>query len=194
MLYYRMRNFSFKKVVRISLLMYIFAGVIFLFIASLTDMPFLVAWCHFVDSKTLDGSLLLTMYPSSTVLAENDPDFMEPAVGVLTSPYGERWGRTHEGIDIGNSQGSEILATESGVVRYAGWVDGYGNYIKLEHKNGFSSAYGHCDTLLVSDGDTVKKGDKIATMGNTGNSTGPHLHFEILYDEEPQNPLNYVTY
>lgn len=145
------------------------------------------------DNTTLKGNLIV-FSPSSVVSAEVDPVFTEPAKGVVTSPFGQRWGRLHEGIDIGGVHGSEIVATEDGVVELAQWVNGYGNYVKIMHRNGYSSAYGHCDSLLVSSGDVVAKGQTIATMGNTGNSTGTHLHFEILYQDEPQNPLNHVMY
>ncbi len=120
--------------------------------------------------------------------------FTEPAVGVVTSPFGERWGRNHDGIDIGGQENSDILASYSGTVILSGWVDGYGNYIEIDHGQGYKTAYGHCNELLVSPGDVVSKGQVIAKMGSTGNSTGTHLHFEVLFNEEPQNPLEYVIY
>lgn len=139
-------------------------------------------------------TLELSFPPSETKSEETSPSFVEPAVGVVTSPFGERWGRNHEGIDIGGAHASHIKAASSGIVLVAQWVDGYGNYIELDHGNGFKTAYGHCNDLLVAPGDLVSSGQLIATMGNTGNSTGTHLHFEILLNGEPQNPLNYVVY
>ncbi len=120
--------------------------------------------------------------------------FTEPAVGVLTSPFGQRWGRMHEGIDIGGDNGSDILAAESGMVEYSGWVNGYGNYIRIVHQEGYKTAYAHMGEIFVKEGDFVQKGDRIATMGSTGNSTGPHLHFEIISDGECLNPLEFVIY
>ena len=122
------------------------------------------------------------------------PVFAEPAEGVLTSSFGIRNGKNHTGIDIGGSSGSDICASVSGTVSYAGWLGGYGNYIVIDHENGLQTAYGHCSSILVSEGERVKQGQKIAYMGSTGNSTGPHLHFEIKQNNEYLNPLDYVMY
>ena len=118
----------------------------------------------------------------------------EPAQGVLTSGYGARWGRTHTGIDIGGDDGSDILAADGGLVTLADWVSGYGIYVVVDHENGYQTAYGHCSELLVTEGERVAQGQNIARMGSTGNSTGPHLHFEVKADVEYQNPLDYVLY
>ncbi|MBR5152324.1 MAG: M23 family metallopeptidase [Clostridia bacterium] len=120
--------------------------------------------------------------------------FTEPACGVITSPFGQRWGRAHQGIDIGGEMGSPILAAKDGTVVFAGIADGYGNYLILDHGNGLRTAYAHCDKLYVSDGDCVVQGQQIATMGSTGNSTGPHLHFEIQQDGVFLNPQEYGLY
>ena len=120
--------------------------------------------------------------------------FAQPTQGVLTSEFGSRWGRQHNGIDIGNDIGTEILAADSGRVVYAGWMEGYGNYLTIDHGNGFETSYAHCDELVVSEGDCVMQGETIAYMGNTGNSTGPHLHFEIKRDGVFQNPMEYGLY
>ncbi len=141
----------------------------------------------------------LSPLPETTPVPTEDPTlahgfFTEPAVGVLTSDFGARWGREHTGIDIGADHGADILAADGGVVLLSGWVDGYGNYIILDHENGFQTGYAHCNELLVTDGERVSQGQKIAYVGNTGNSTGPHLHFEVKLDGVFQNPLNYVMY
>lgn len=120
--------------------------------------------------------------------------FLNPSQGILTSSFGERWGRLHNGIDIGADYDADILAADDGIVTYAASMSGYGNYIVIDHKNGFETAYAHCASLLVSEGDLVKKGQLIARVGSTGNSTGPHLHFEVKMNGEFQNPLDYVTY
>ncbi len=120
--------------------------------------------------------------------------FQRPASGVLTSRYGRRWGRNHNGIDIGGSYGSAILAADGGVVTYAGWMSGYGNYVIINHENGYQTCYGHNASLLVRVGSRVRKGQQIAKMGSTGRSTGVHLHFEIKKNGVYQNPLNYVSY
>lgn len=123
-----------------------------------------------------------------------EDDFINPTLGVLTSNFGSRWGRQHHGIDIGGDSGTEIYAALSGSVIFAGTADGYGNYIKLKHDNGYETAYGHCKSLAVKEGQYVEKGQLIAYMGSTGNSTGPHLHFEVKINGEFVNPLEYVVY
>jgi murein DD-endopeptidase MepM/ murein hydrolase activator NlpD len=102
-----------------------------------------------------------------------------PAEGVVTSHYGMRWGRMHEGIDIAAPIGTPILAAAAGVVTGAGWHEGYGNLVQIEHLDGSVTLYGHINRFLVTHGQQVKQGEQIAEMGNTGRSTGPHLHFEI---------------
>lgn len=94
-----------------------------------------------------------------------------PTQGVLSSPYGPRWGTFHYGIDIANSVGTPIYAPADGTVEEAGWVSGYGQWIKLEHASGIGTGYGHLNSILVSPGEKVKRGQKIAEMGNTGFST-----------------------
>lgn len=107
------------------------------------------------------------------------PLFVFPTQGIPTSGFGARWGVLHAGIDIANSIGTRILASADGVVIEAGPTAGYGMWVKLRHADGTVTLYGHINTTEVSTGDRVMAGDLIATMGNTGNSTGPHLHFEV---------------
>ncbi|MGF1591253.1 MAG: peptidoglycan DD-metalloendopeptidase family protein [Pleurocapsa sp.] len=116
--------------------------------------------------------------------------YMWPAQGVLTSGYGWRWGRLHQGIDIAGPIGTPILAAATGVVVGAGWHGGYGNVVKLEHPNGSITLYAHNNSILVTHGQQVNQGEQIAEMGSTGNSTGSHLHFEI-HDKDSGivNPL-----
>ncbi len=120
--------------------------------------------------------------------------FMKPTYGSLTSRYGARWNRQHKGIDIGGSYNSPIKAADGGIVTFAGWMDGYGNYVVIDHENGYRTAYGHCASLDVSVGERVTKGEAIAKMGNTGRSTGTHLHFEVIKNGVHVNPLEYVGY
>ena len=98
----------------------------------------------------------------------------------FTSGFGYRWGVLHAGIDLANSIGTPIRAVSDGVVIDAGPTAGYGMWVKLRHADGTVTLYGHVNTTLVSVGQRVMAGDQIATMGNRGNSTGPHLHFEVL--------------
>ena len=121
-----------------------------------------------------------------------------PSSSRITSPYGYRilFGVRdfHTGIDIGATMGSNIVAAESGTVILAnyGWNGGYGNYIIINHGNGITTRYAHASQLYVSAGQTVTKGQTIAAVGTTGNSTGPHLHFEVRENGAHTNPLNYL--
>jgi murein DD-endopeptidase MepM/ murein hydrolase activator NlpD len=108
------------------------------------------------------------------------PLFIMPAKGIFTSGFGYRWGVLHAGIDLANSIGTPIHAVSDGVVIDSGPTAGYGMWVKLRHADGTVTLYGHVNTTLVSVGQRVMAGDQIATMGNRGNSTGPHLHFEVL--------------
>jgi murein DD-endopeptidase MepM/ murein hydrolase activator NlpD len=107
------------------------------------------------------------------------PLFVMPAHGIFTSGFGYRWGVLHGGIDIANSIGTPILAISDGVVIDAGPAAGFGMWVKLRHADGTVTVYGHVNTITCSVGQRVMAGDQIATMGNRGNSTGPHLHFEV---------------
>ncbi len=122
--------------------------------------------------------------------------FRWPTRGRLTSPFGWRIlrGRRqyHTGIDIANRIGTPIYAAASGKVIFAGWIRGYGRVIIISHAYDYSTVYGHCSKLLVKTGQYVRQGQYIAKMGNTGYTTGPHLHFEIRKRGTPQNPLNYL--
>lgn len=110
----------------------------------------------------------------------------------VTSEYGPRWGRIHEGIDIAGAHGAPIHAAESGRVDYAGWIGGYGNTIVIDHGGGMTTLYGHMDGFAVSAGQTVSIGQAIGTVGNTGFSQGPHLHFEVRVGGAPVNPRKYL--
>lgn len=126
------------------------------------------------------------------------PNLM-PTEGRITSGYGYRrnpFGRGrefHKGLDIANRSGTKIKAAGSGVVTFAGYYGGYGKVIIISHGYGYQSIYGHNRKLFVKVGQHVKKGEVIAEMGNTGKSTGPHLHFEIRYYGKPVNPKNIIN-
>jgi murein DD-endopeptidase MepM/ murein hydrolase activator NlpD len=108
------------------------------------------------------------------------PLFVMPTKGAFTSGFGYRWGVLHGGIDIANSIGTPIVAAADGVVIDVGPTAGYGAWVKLRHADGTVTLYGHVNTWTVSIGQRVWAGDQIATIGNRGNSTGPHCHFEVL--------------
>ena len=98
----------------------------------------------------------------------------------------------HNGIDIGASMGDPIYAAMDGKVICAEWEDGYGKVIKIDHGVGIETVYGHCSSIDVNVGQTVKRGEKIGLVGSTGNSTGPHVHFEVRIEDVPQNPITYL--
>lgn len=124
--------------------------------------------------------------------------FQKPYDGRITSYVGPRWGRTHNGIDIvahdGPCKGDPAYAAADGVVVRADWYGGYGNCVIIDHGNGIQTLYAHFSKLSVKVGDVVKAGDEVGKIGSTGNSTGPHLHFEVHVDGEIVNPLIFVDY
>ena len=121
-----------------------------------------------------------------------------PISGPITSEFGWRShpifgdARFHSGLDIGGDYGLPIHAAQSGIVIEAGWIGGYGNTVMIEHGNGIVTLYGHNESLAVSVGQQVNQGDVIAYCGSTGNSTGPHCHFEVRLGGEPVSPWDYL--
>lgn len=113
-----------------------------------------------------------------------------PAGGVLTSPFGLRWGVLHAGIDIGAVTGTPVTAAAGGTVTFAGPAGGYGNLVVVNHGSGVATAYGHQSRLAVVVGQTVAPGTVLGAVGSTGQSTGPHLHFEVRVGTRPIDPLS----
>ncbi len=128
---------------------------------------------------------------SKQVPAMGSGEMAWPCQGSITSNYGWRWGKFHQGIDIGASRGTQIIAADSGMVSYAGWSGGYGYLVKIDHGGGKVTWYGHQSKMAVKTGDTVAKGDVIGYVGSTGVSTGPHLHFEVHQGSSTKNPLSF---
>ncbi|WP_051350654.1 peptidoglycan DD-metalloendopeptidase family protein [Caloramator sp. ALD01] len=118
--------------------------------------------------------------------------FIRPSRGYISSYFGRRWGRMHQGVDLAGPTGTPIYAADTGKVVFAGWMGTYGKCIMIDHGNGYRTVYGHASKLYVSEGTRVTKGQLIAAVGSTGRSTGPHLHFEIRKNGVPQNPLKYI--
>lgn len=112
-----------------------------------------------------------------------------PVRGPITSGFGSRWGSIHTGIDIAVPSGTPVKASRGGTVTSAGWMEGYGYAVIIDHGDGYSTLYGHNSKLLVSTGEHVDAGQVIARSGSTGHSTGPHVHFEIRRSGKPINPL-----
>jgi murein DD-endopeptidase MepM/ murein hydrolase activator NlpD len=118
--------------------------------------------------------------------------FIWPVNGPVTSGFGMRWGRMHEGIDIGVGYGTPIHAAAAGRVVYAGWMSGYGNLVAIDHGGGVSTAYGHQSSIAVGVGQVVSQGQTIGYVGCTGHCFGPHLHFEVRINGSPVDPLGYL--
>ena len=124
--------------------------------------------------------------------------YVWPIAGAITSPFGQRvhpvFGdqRLHRGIDIGVSYDSPVVAVKNGIVTYAGWAEGYGKTIIIEHDGGYSTLYGHNSELLVSRGTSTRQGQIIARTGDIGITTGPVLHFEIRERGKSVNPLLFL--
>lgn len=115
-----------------------------------------------------------------------------PVSGPVTSPFGWRWGRMHQGIDIGVPSGTPIHAAAAGTVIYCGWEEGYGNFVVLDNGGDLATAYGHQSSIAVTCGQHVNQGDIIGYTGCTGHCLGPHLHFEVRINGNPVDPLGYL--
>jgi murein DD-endopeptidase MepM/ murein hydrolase activator NlpD len=146
-----------------------------------------------VDEKIIVPSVKAVVKKGTkVVLGEGTGKFSWPVLSAsLTSGFGVRWGKMHKGIDLSGNR--NILASDNGRVESAGYRNDYGNYIVVDHMNGYKTLYGHLSQILTSVGKTVEKGEKIGIMGSTGDSTGVHLHFEIQRNESPENPLKYLN-
>lgn len=132
----------------------------------------------------------------NSVLAST-PDIW-PVRGFITSTFGNRkspiYGtpQFHEGLDIANSVGTPVIATANGTIAELGYQSGYGRFIKIQHGYGMVTVYGHLSRTAVSEGQRVKKGEVVGYVGNTGSSTGPHLHYEVRVNGVPTNPMKYL--
>jgi murein DD-endopeptidase MepM/ murein hydrolase activator NlpD len=129
---------------------------------------------------------------SSGTGAPSASGFIWPVNGPVVSGFGMRWGRMHEGIDIAASSGTPIHAAAAGTVIHAGWLGGYGNLVVVDHGDGLSTAYAHASAILVGVGQHVSQGETLSLVGSTGNSTGPHLHFEVRVNGSAVDPLAYL--
>ncbi|MGL4847364.1 MAG: M23 family metallopeptidase [Clostridium sp.] len=131
------------------------------------------------ESKVVNGRNVMFFHPTHG--------------GVITSAFGERWGKMHKGLDISRASGDDVVACLDGVVKSRFFeAEGYGNVVIIDHGNGYESRYAHMSSFNVNVGDKVKGGSKVGSVGSTGKSTGPHLHFEIRVNDKPINPENYI--
>lgn len=147
-----------------------------------------------IKQTTSSYAVAATGMNTSTKKVSLGISLIRPVSGTVTSRFGSRWGSSHKGIDIGAPKGTTIKAAAAGTVTVSsyGYNGGYGNYVIISHGNGVQTVYGHCNTLNVTVGQKVSQGQAIATVGNTGRSTGNHLHLEIRVNGVAQNPQNYL--
>lgn len=149
-------------------------------------------------SAILIISWLMLLYTSFCQAAGKQPRMIWPVEGTITSEYGWRihpiFGtkKYHSGLDIGVDYGTPVKAAAAGVVCYSGWISGYGNTVMIEHGDGITTLYGHNDSLKAVEGQQVGQGQIIALAGSTGNSTGPHCHFEVRENDSPVSPYGYL--
>ena len=148
-------------------------------------------------SKSIEQDIKRLQQQSNRKYTGGTFEWPTPSCYTITSPYGNRFHpvlrqhKLHTGIDIGAKAGADVIAANDGQVILAGWNNAYGQYIIIDHGGGISTLYAHNSSLLVKAGQEVKKGQVIAKVGNTGYSTGPHLHFEIRINGSPVNPMTY---
>jgi len=151
-----------------------------------------------VDDRTQQLGLLESMLMSRSLREETLPAGRPIKRGWISSYFGMRTdpftGRRehHKGVDLAGKAGSEVIAVAAGVVTWAGSRYGYGNLVEINHGNGYSTRYGHNESVLVSVGDTVRKGQALSLMGSTGRSTGPHVHFEVRFKGKTVDPKKYI--
>jgi murein DD-endopeptidase MepM/ murein hydrolase activator NlpD len=138
----------------------------------------------------LNGTIAVEDY---SALGKGEYAWPVPKVRKISSGFGNRWGRKHEGIDIPAPIGTPVVAVKDGVIQYSDdRISGYGNMIVVEHPGKIFSVYAHLDEAFVKKGQRVRRGQVIANSGNTGRSTGPHLHFEIRVRDQARDPARYL--
>ncbi|MDP3859379.1 MAG: M23 family metallopeptidase [Stagnimonas sp.] len=141
-----------------------------------------------LEDLLLAGRLQREVRPSGWPVASG---FISSLFGYRTDPFTGR-GAYHEGMDFAGREGSEVLSVAAGIVSFAGDRSGYGTLVEINHGNGYVTRYGHNSRVLVKVGETVRKGQRVARMGSSGRSTGPHVHFEVLLNGSVVNPQQYI--
>lgn len=129
---------------------------------------------------------------AGTAFVPNAGGLIWPAIGPVVSPFGPRWGRMHEGVDIAIPTGTQLLAVAPGKIAYSGVMSGYGNVIDVDHGNGFSTRYAHQSKLIATVGQVVAQGQLIGISGCTGTCFGPHVHFETRVSGAAKDPMGYL--
>lgn len=161
-----------------------------------SDKKFVAGEWIFIPLKRgiLGSSVESTSFDPNKYLKSGEFLWPVPASSTISSGFGRRWGRMHEGLDIPGKVGLNVVAAADGVVVYSGSeIGGYGNITVLAHKNGFFTVYAHANKNYTKEGQRVYRGQVIAQLGMTGRSTGPHLHFEIRKNGESIDPQNFLA-
>lgn len=143
-----------------------------------------------LDETNRPGDMAVDPAAAEDVADDDDQGrtWVWPAEGEVTSEFGRRWGRRHEGIDVANAVGTPVVAAADGDVSFAQAKSGYGLTVKIEHGEGLETAYSHLSAITVAAGQTVAAGDRLGAMGCTGSCTGPHVHFEVRRSGAPADP------
>lgn len=169
-------------------------------IGSNFDSTFSTAWDIYMNTWNTE---VLNPYqydfnsfkePVSLCLTGDSLGFVMPVANIITSNYGPRHGRAHQGVDIDLETGDTVVSAFDGVVRMSRYYYGYGNMVVVRHHNGLETLYGHLSKVLVEPGATVKAGQSIGLGGNTGHSFGSHLHFEIRFMGQPIDPAKFIAF
>jgi murein DD-endopeptidase MepM/ murein hydrolase activator NlpD len=149
-------------------------------------------WEDEADALAAQSAQIATAATSGAPPAGSSSGLIWPVSGPVVSPFGIRWGRLHAGIDIAAPTGASVVASASGRVTYAGWMDGYGLIVVIQHVGGLATAYAHNSSLAVSTGQTVSQAQRVSSVGCTGHCYGPHLHFEVRVNGTPVDPMGYL--
>jgi murein DD-endopeptidase MepM/ murein hydrolase activator NlpD len=149
-------------------------------------------WETEADALAAQSAQVAAAATSGAPTAGNASGLIWPVSGPVVSPFGIRWGRLHAGIDIAAPIGAPVVASASGRVTYAGWMDGYGLIVVIQHAGALATAYAHNSSLAVSTGQTVSQGQQVSAVGCTGHCYGPHLHFEVRVNGTPVDPMGYL--
>jgi murein DD-endopeptidase MepM/ murein hydrolase activator NlpD len=162
------------------------------FLARLDELQLMIQYDEnrlaVMESLLMDEKISRTMFPDAWPVKGG---WISSLFGYRSDPFtGKK--AFHSGLDIAGRKGSAVQAAAAGVVVHAGRKRGYGNSVEIRHANGYSTRYAHADELLVAPGEKIEKGQPIATVGNTGRSTGPHLHFEVIKDDRRVNPKKFL--
>ncbi|OAX45762.1 peptidoglycan DD-metalloendopeptidase family protein [Paenibacillus sp. AD87] len=147
---------------------------------------------EWLGQEVIKAAVTEVVLSGTKVVGEGTGEFAWPVSNAtMSSSFGQRWGRQHKGVDLVGNR--DVKASDEGVITFAGQKSGYGNVIIINHRNGYETLYGHLNSIGVKVGQVVEKGESIGVMGNTGRSTGTHLHFEIIKNGTVENPLTYLN-